>query len=102
MKKLLPCIIVAAMLALPSISMARGHRHKISGEVTAVKSTTITIEQDTRMGDKIVTIFVPPGTPINGKLSDLVGKHVTVKESSPGTAKEITVKGEKGSKSTSS
>jgi hypothetical protein len=110
MKNLLSWTVAAALiLSLPSMAMARGRHHKVSGEVTAVKSTTITIAENTREGKETVTLFVPKGTLIDGKtesdasaLSGLVGKHVTVKESSPGTASEIHTKGHKSAKTTTS
>jgi len=98
MKKLLSWMLVTALIAgLPSLASARIlRRPKIAGEVTKVETKTITIMQ----GTKLETIFVPTGTPITGggSLSELVGKHVRVKESSAGTAKEIVVAGGKAQK----
>jgi hypothetical protein len=108
MKKFLPLALAATLLlSLPSISMARVRHHKVSGEVTAVNSTTLTITENTREGTKVVTVFVPKGTPIDGStdgsaLSGLVGKHVAVREASPGTASDIHTKGHKAPKSAAS
>ena len=108
MKKFLPLALATTLLlSLPSISMARLRHHKISGEVTKVNSTTITISENTREGARIVTVFVPKGTPIDestdgSALSGLVGKHVTVKQSSEGTASEIHTKHHKTPKSAAS
>lgn len=95
------CWVLGLLLfaAVPSPAMARHHRSQISGEVTAAEKTTITIKGSSRS----TTIAVPAGTPIQGgendsTLADLIGKHVRVKEKSPGVAKEIIVKGEKKSK----
>ena len=103
MKKLLSWMLVATLIVgLPSLASARRvRRPKIEGEVTKVETKTITIKQGTR----IETIFVPTGTPITDKktgatiqLSDLVGKHVKIKESSPGVAKSIVVRKHKKKK----
>ncbi len=121
MKNLLSCaLLVTLMLGLPSLSMAKGKKkkqHPISGEVTAVNDKTITIKEGKT--ETIKTFFVPAGVSINGggessssasgsassssgaatpSLSGLVGKHVRVKESSAGTASEITVTEKKGKK----
>jgi hypothetical protein len=87
--------------ALPTSAVARLHGPQITGEVTAAEKTTITIKGSKRS----TTISVPPGTPIQGgesdsTLADLIGKHVRVKEKSPGVAKEIIVKGQKKAKKT--
>lgn len=98
MKRLLSSTLaVALVVGLPSLAMAARHHHplQISGEVTEAHTTTITVKGSTNGGNgsKIETIDVPSTTPIKGgsALSDLVGKHVTVKEKSPGIAKEIIV-----------
>ena len=122
MKKLVSfMLLVALILSLPSLSMAKGkkRRHALNGEVTAVTDKTITIQEGKKAGGAIKTIFVPAGIPIDGKsaspssasasasstsggppptLSGLVGKHVRVKESTAGTASEITVIEPKGKK----
>ena len=99
-KTLLGWIFGALLLtALPSPVMARAHRPQISGEVTAAEKTTITIKGSHRS----TTIAVPSDVTIQGSetdstLADLIGKHVRIKEKSPGVAKEIIVKGEKKGK----
>ena len=123
MKKFLSsALLVALMLGLPSLSIAKGKKGKhrpIIGEVTAVSDKTITIKEGKKNGGTIKTIFVPAGVSINGgggsspsasasasstnsnaapTLSGLVGKHIKVKESSAGTASEITVVEHKGKK----
>jgi hypothetical protein len=109
MKKLLSFLLVATlMLGLPSLSIAKGkgkHGHTVHGKVTAVTETSITIEEGKKKGGKTETISVPAGTTIKGEgggaapqLSSLVGKHVTVKESSKGTASEIMLGKHKGKK----
>jgi hypothetical protein len=99
MKKLLSSALLAAlMLGLPSLAMAKGKKGlAFHGKVTAVTATSITVTQ--KHGGQTETITVPEGTPIKEKdgsaapaLADLVGKHVKVKESAPGTAKEIIVR----------
>ena len=121
MKKFLSsALLVALMLGLPSLSIAKGKKGKhrpIIGEVTAVSDKTITLKEGKKNGGTIKTIFVPAGVSINGgggssssasasstngsaapTLSGLVGKHIKVKESSAGTASEITVVEHKGKK----
>jgi len=150
MKKLLSCALMAGlMLALPSLSAAKGSKQKLSvkGVVTAVTEKSITIKEGKKQGGSTKTIAVPPGTPITEKggsaaptggstspksgsttppsstttppsgsaaptpgttspksgsaaltLSQLVGKHVKIKESSEGTASEIIVRQHGGKK----
>jgi hypothetical protein len=90
MKKFLSWTLAAVLVVgMPSLATAaRRHRLQFSGEVTDAKTTTITVK-----GSRIETIDVPSSTTITGAsgISDLVGKHVTVKEKSPGIAKEIIV-----------
>jgi len=108
MKKLLSCALAATlMLGLPSLASAKEKGPKVAGKVTAVTETSITIAEGKKQGGESKTINVPTGTPITTKdgsaapaLSDLVGKHVKVKESSEGTAASITVGAGKGKKST--
>lgn len=90
-------------MGMPSLALAARHRKtqplEFSGVVTDAKATEITVK-----GKTIKTFNVPSRTPINGSpsgLSALIGKHVTVKEKSPGIAREISVKGAKGGKSSS-
>jgi RNase P/RNase MRP subunit p29 len=104
MKKLLSfALLVTLMLGLPSIGMAKGkagHKHQsgIDGKVTAASENSITVEQEAEKGGKTQTVSVPAGTVIKAydgsaapKITELVGKHVKVTESTPGTAREITV-----------
>ena len=87
----------------------RLHRHlDFSGEVTAANTTTITVKGTTNHGNgtKIQTIDVPSSTPIKTSaggtapaLSELIGKHVTVKEKSPGTARVVIVHSSEAKKS---
>jgi len=100
MKKLLSYALVATMiLALPSLAFAKKTKvPAVKGKVTAVTATTITVTPGKKTGGEPATITVPEGTPITEKdgsvapaLADLVGKHVRVKESAPGTAKAIIV-----------
>jgi len=109
MKKLLSFIVVATMmLGMPSLSIAKGKGKKgglsVHGKVTQVTDTSITLEKGKKKGGKTETITVPAGTPIKDEkggtvaLNSLSGKHVTVKESSAGTASEIVVSEHKGKK----
>jgi len=109
MKKLLSILLVATlMLCLPSASMAKGKGKEgglsVHGKVTQVTDTSITLEEGKKKKAKTETITVPAGTSIKDEsggtvaLSSLTGKHVTVKESSAGTASEITVSAGKGRK----
>jgi flagellar basal body P-ring protein FlgI len=104
MKKNLSCALLAMlMLALPSLSLAKGkamHRPMpgVDGKVTAVAEKSITVEEDQDHGGKTETLTVPEGTVIKEhdgstapKLAELMGKHVKVLVSPPGTAKEIIV-----------
>ena len=150
MKNLLSCALMAGLLlALPSLSLAKGSKTKLSvkGVVTAVTEKSITIKEGKKQGGGTKTISVPPGTPIKEKsvsaappsgstppksgsatptpgtttppsgtatttpgtatppsgsaaptLSQLVGKHVKIQESSEGTAREIMVRQHGGKK----
>jgi len=109
MKKLLSVLLVAIMmLGLPSVSLAKGKGkkggHTVHGKVTQTTDNSITLAEGKKKGGKTKTISVPAGTPIKGPggstatLSSLVGKKVTVKERSAGTASEIVVKAGKGKK----
>lgn len=98
-------LVLAALFAVPSMAQAKKHE-TVRGKVTEVNQTSITVSQG-KKGEPQTTavINVPTGTPITDKktgatlqLSDLVGKHVKVKESSPGVAKSITVKQHKRAK----
>jgi hypothetical protein len=99
---------LAVIFAVPSLAQARG-KHVVHGKVTEVNQTSITVSHDVGQVATKTVINVPTGTPITDKktgatlqLSDLVGKHVNVRESSPGIAKSIVVKGHKHAKKTQS
>jgi len=90
---------LAAFVAAPSIAQAKKHE-AVHGKVTEVNQSSITVSHGKKGEPKTTTVInVPTGTPITDKetgaalqLSDLVGKHVKVKESGPGTALSIVVK----------
>jgi hypothetical protein len=107
-KKALSLLVVAAFVALPSLAQAKKHE-TIRGKVTEVNQTSITVSHGKKGEAKTTTVInVPSGAPITDKatgatlqLSDLVGKHVNVKESSPGIAKSVVVKAHKKGKNKS-
>jgi hypothetical protein len=106
MKKLLSALLIAALLGLPSLAMAKGKKGpKVHGKVTAVTANSITIQEGKKADAKTETITVPEGTPITTKdgspapaLSELVGKRVKIKETADGAAKSIVVTAKKGKK----
>jgi hypothetical protein len=102
MKKLLTLLLTATLLiGLPSLSMAGKKGKKggltVEGEVTAVTDTSITVQSGKKKKAKTETISVPAGTSVKDEtgatvaLSSLSGKHVTVTESSAGTASNIVI-----------
>jgi len=99
-------LILAAFFAVPSLAQAKKKHEVVRGKVTEVKETSITVSQGKKGEEKTTTVInVPTGTPITDKktgatiqLSDLVGKHVKIKESSPGVAKSIVVRKHKKKK----
>ena len=110
MKKLITWILtLTVLLTLPSLALAKGKGKgkkelHFGGKVTAFTATTLTVEHGKKANVTTKTITVPTGTSITDDagttvaISDLVGKHVQIKESAADTAQSIVVKTHKGGK----